>query len=456
MFGSYRTGNRARGSTLTKRERVRRFSMKMQDCSRHDGSPPLSPPARSGIGKKVVRTTTALVPLGLMLFVGACGGGGKGGMNGAATFLQTVLGASLVGVTRTEQTAFEEGLVSFNTVEEPDEGLGPVFNGVSCAECHRQGAVGGAGDNLIIARVSRIGAGAGASYSDLTDVGGPTIQARSLREFDPNSLVPPEVIPPQATHVSHRITTPLFGAGLLEAIPESELLKNVRRNDPDGITGKPNWITNPETNRREIGRFGWKSQISSLTFFAGDAYLNEMGVTSPTFPHDLAPQGNTALLSADTIADPEDDGGDIVKFAAFMRLLAPPSRAGATSQIQHGERLFQEIRCATCHVPTLRTGASATAALANREVNCYSDLLVHDMGEGLADGIEQGSATGNEFRTAPLWGLRHRLFYLHDGRATTIEDAIFAHSGEAEKPMERFSRLKAADHADLLAFLKSL
>ncbi len=419
-----------------------------------------------GGGKAALRMAATIAPLGMMLFLGACGGGGGGRGGGAAATLsatgtiETVLGSFLSGVSQTEQANFVKGREAFNQTETPEDGVGPVFNGTSCSECHKQGAIGGAGDNLTVSRVTRFGAGAGANYSDLTVFGGPTLQSRSLREFDPNSPVPPETVPPEATHVSHRIATPLFGAGLMEAIPESELLKNVRTHDPDGIKGKPNWITNPETNRREIGRFGWKSQISSLTFFAGDAYLNEMGITTPNFVHDLPPQGNPALLGADTVADPEDDGEDVINFANFMRLLAPPSRANLMAAdaepAKRGQRIFTEIRCATCHVPAMKTGANASAALANREVNCYSDLLLHDMGGQLADGIEQGSATGNEFRTAPLWGLRYRKFYLHDGRAQTIEDAISAHSGEAEQPMERFFRLKQNDKSDLLAFLKSL
>ena len=411
--------------------------------------------ARRAAVRAALRTAGVLTPPGLLLFIGACGGGGNGGQQ-TGLRVSVNLGEALAGLTASNQAAFTAGQTKFVTAEGADEGLGPVFNGLSCSECHRQGAVGGAGDNLAIARVSRIGVGADGSYSDLTEVGGPTIQSRSLQEFDGTYPVPPEIVPPEAKHISHRITTPLFGAGLIEAVDENEIRKNIRSGDPDGIRGKPNVIVNPETNRQEIGRFGWKAQISTLTFFAGDAYLNEMGVTSPRFAAELLPQGKPIPSGADAVADPEDDGGDIVHFANFMRLLAPPSRAAETAQTRRGEAVFERIRCAQCHTPKLKTGINSVAALSQRDVPLFSDLLLHNLGTGLADGIQQGSAKGDEFRTAPLWGLRYRKFLLHDGRAETIEDAIFAHSGEAEKAMERFSGLQTDDRNDLISFLKSL
>ena len=380
----------------------------------------------------------------LMLGVGACGG--------TSQVSQTDR-TQRPPLTAAEKALFAAGQAKFATVEDPDEGLGPVFNGRSCAECHSAGGTGGAGDDLIETRVTRIGAGSGAGYSDLTQVGGPVIQRRSLQEIDPASNVPPEVVPPEATHVSRRIATPLFGAGLLEAIPDAEILKNVRHGDPDGVVGVPNYVVSPITGLTQVGRFGWKCQVATLEHFAADAYLNEMGVTTPVFPIDLLPQGKKLF---DPVADPEDDGGDVTAFANFMRLLpaAEPVRSNPSSE--RGSRTFAQIRCVACHVPTLRTGDSAVAALSSRPVNLYSDLLAHDLGPGLADGVRQGEIDGGHFRTAPLWGLRLRKFFLHDGSATTLDAAIRSHGGEASAARTRYERLSDRERADLLEFLGTL
>jgi len=380
-----------------------------------------------------------------LLTLGACGGG--------VTSILVPLGAELPGLTRAEQEAFEQGKTVFVTTEDPDEGLGPVFNGRSCGECHLQGGIGGAGNDLLLTRVTRIGAGSGASYRDLTELGGPVLQRRSIREFDPASPVDPEVVPPGAEHVSLRITTPLFGAGLIEAIPDSAILSNVRTGDPDGITGTVNYAVSPLTGLRQIGRFGWKAQVATLDHFSADAYLNEMGITTPKLTEDLKPQGKAI---GDVVPEPEDDGEDVGHFASFMRLLAPPSRGPQTDAVLRGEKTFQELRCTTCHVPSMTTGTSAVAVLAYRRAELFSDLLVHDMGDGLADGIQQGDASGRQFRTAPLWGLRHRRFFLHDGRATTPEAAIRAHGGEALAARQRYEALSVAQKQDLAAFLDSL
>ena len=389
------------------------------------------------------RLHLALSTTGLLI-LGACGG---------VNPVLTALGGELPGLTRAELDLFSAGKEKFATVEDPDEGLGPVFNGRSCGECHLKGALGGAGNDLLLTRVTRIGVGSGGAYYDLPELGGPVLQRRSIQEIDPTSTVLPEIVPPGAEHVSRRITTPLFGVGLMEAIPDSEILKNIRTGDPDGITGVANYAVNPIDGRRAVGRLGWKAQVASLDHFAGDAYLNEMGISTPFFPDDLKPQGRVVK---ETATAPEDDGEDLGKFAHFMRLLAPPAPSAATATSLRGSQVFTRIRCATCHVPTLRTGSSAVASLANRSANLYSDLLTHNMGAGLADGIQQGSADGEHFRTAPLWGLRHRGFFLHDGRATTPEEAIGQHGGEATAAKRRFQELSPADRADLLAFLNGL
>ena len=150
--------------------------------------------------------------------------------------------------------------------------------------------------------------------------------------------------------------------------------------------------------------------------FAGDAYLNELGITNPSFPHENRPQGQPIQLACDTVGDPEDDGSGVTAFTNFMRFLAPAPRGPITLQVQHGEQVFSQVGCASCHVPTMMTGLnSSVAALSNKPVNLFSDLLLHDIGTG--DGIEQGRATGNDFRTAPLWGLSRRDRFMHDARS---------------------------------------
>jgi CxxC motif-containing protein (DUF1111 family) len=401
-------------------------------------------------------------PIALALTIASligCGGGSNGGDSAgsvtASDMARIPLGGPLARLTASESKAFQDGQASFATVEDPDEGLGPVFNGRSCGECHAAAALGGAGKDITISRVTRIGGHVKGVYSNLESIGGPVLQARSLREIFADYPIGPEIVPRGVQYVSHRITTPLFGAGLMEAIDKKTLIANSQRAQPDGIHGEPNWITNIETGKKEIGRFGWKAQLSSLHVFAGDAYLNEMGVTSHDFPTENLPQGKAIPPGADPVVDPEDGGDDIDAFAAFMRFMAPPAPIDM-NRFAVGRRVFDDLKCSACHLPEMTTGVNASAALSRQRVQLYSDLLVHHMGNGLADGIEQGSAKGDQFRTAPLWGLSKRVFYLHDGRATRIEDAILEHGGEATNALNRFTRLNRNDRNNLLSFLNAL
>ncbi len=174
------------------------------------------------------------------------------------------------------------------------------------------------------------------------------------------------------------------------------------------------------------------------------------------FPHENKPQGQPIPPGCDTVADPEDDGSGVNAFANFMRFLAPALRRPITEQVRRGEGVFSQIGCASCHVPTMTTGDNPVATLKNQPVNLFSDLLLHAMGPGLADGIEQGRALGDEFRTAPLWGLSYRDRFMHDGGSNTIEKAILRHGGEAQNARDSFGGLPPSDHDALLAFLGSL
>ena len=356
-------------------------------------------------------------------------------------------------LTPQETAHFMAGLEDFLEVETVEDGLGPVFNGKSCAECHAVPSVGGSEPNVGVARETRIGRLFNKVFDPLdgsvsVNRGGGLLQQRAINL--PGCHLKGEVVPPEATFVSLRISTPLFGAGLIEAILDATILANQSNG------GRPNYVFNPDTGGTELGRFGWKAQVATLHQFAGDAYLNEMGITNPSFPHENLPQGEPIPSGCDTVADPEDDGSGVTAFTNFMRFLAPAPRRPVTVQVQLGEQVFSQIGCASCHVPTMTTGPNSVAALSNQRVNLFSDLLLHAMGAGLADGIEQGRAKGDEFRTAPLWGLSRRDRFMHDGGSNTIEKAILRHGGEAQNARDRFGGLSPADHDALLAFLDSL
>jgi CxxC motif-containing protein (DUF1111 family) len=374
-----------------------------------------------------------------------------------------VLGDPLPGLTSEQRAVFNAGVIEFNAVETAADGLGPVFNAHSCAECHAQPIVGGSSPDLVVARETRFARIFHGAFDPMTNWGGPVLQRQSIHEELPDCSVEPEVVPAEATLVSLRATTPLFGAGLIEAIPKATILALADPNDRDGdgISGRPNIVFNPETGQNEIGRFGWKAHVSTLHLFAGDAYLNEMGVTSPSFPQENLPQGQPIPDGCDLIPETngqvEDaNGKDVAAFADFMRLLAPPSPKPQRWQVMRGKRIFVQIGCAKCHVPTLYTGDHPIEALRFKPVNLYSDLLLHNMGPELADGMEMGSAKGDEWRTTPLWGLSRRLFFLHDGRATNLVDAISAHGGEARPTRDRYDHLKYSERRALLKFLESL
>jgi CxxC motif-containing protein (DUF1111 family) len=204
-----------------------------------------------------------------------------------------------------------------------------------------------------------------------------------------------------------------------------------------------------------VGRFGWKAQVPTLHQFAGDAYLNEMGITSPEFPNESDPQGNQDLLKYNPAPDMNDDGTEIQKAADFMTLLGPPPRGPRSDLTDNGARVFRQIGCANCHVATMTTGESPVPAIAHRSFQAYSDFLLHDMGR-LGDGITQGQASGRQMRTAPLWGLSARPAFLHDGRAKTPQGAILEHAGQGAAARDRYLNLDWRARTALIAFLRSL
>ncbi|MBS0202550.1 MAG: hypothetical protein JSS49_06585 [Planctomycetes bacterium] len=358
----------------------------------------------------------------------------------------------LDGLTPDELDAFDDGLDDFQEAETPGTGLGPIFNRESCAVCHSGPAVGGSS----AINATRFGRVTNGFFDPLESLGGSLLQERAISQ---DGL---EKVPRQANITAKRQTPPLFGFGLIEAIPDNVILKGVRTTAVDGVLGKASLVQDVVSGTTRVGRFGWKAQQATLLAFAGDAYLNEMGITNRLFPTENAPNGNIALLKKlDKVADPEDQvdpatgKAGIDKVADFMRFLAPLPPQPTTPSTVFGAKFFLESGCAACHTPSLTTGPSPVAALSNKTVNLYSDLLLHDMGK-LGDGIVQGNAGPREMRTAPLWGVGASAPYLHDGRATTLDQAIRAHDGEAKVSVGKYLKLKPDQQKLLAEFLKSL
>jgi len=352
-----------------------------------------------------------------------------------------------------ELAAAAAGGADFATRETPATGLGPIFNDVSCVACHSAPSPGGSSTTT----VTRFGRVTDGVFDPLTALDGTLLHARAI------ATVLQEVVPAEANVVAKRLTTPLYGAGLVEAIPDATIVANAALPKPAGIGGRVAWVTDIATGETRVGRFGWKAQHATLLDFSGDALNNEIGITNRLFPKAAAPDGNEALLAefvspAAPIEDqpnPKTGLSEIDRVSNYMRLLAPPPPGAPTTASLAGQALFQSVGCASCHTPTMNTGPNASAALANRTVALYSDLLLHDMG-ALGDGIAQGDAAPAEMRTSPLWGLRARLVFLHDGRARTVAEAIIGHAGEGAASSAAFSKLSSTQQQELLAFLNTL
>lgn len=363
-------------------------------------------------------------------------------------------GDALAGLTAAQRTLFTNGLGDFSEDETVNDGLGPVFNERSCAACHSVPAIGG-GSTRTVTRFSRRTNGV---YDAMTALGGSLMQDHAIGPADgsPHTFNP-ETVPALATFAVHRRTPPLFGLGLVDATPDADFvaMAQMQTGKGDGVSGRASMVDNIRAGIKTVGKFGWKAQVPSLFQFSGDAYVNEMGITTPDFPNESCPQGNCAELSFNPMPGINDDGSGPVLLTNFMTLLAAPPRAAQNRDTDDGESTFDRIGCTSCHVATLRTGSNPIAALDRKTYHPYSDFLLHDMG-ALGDDLEMGSATAKEMRTAPLWGLRFITTYLHDGRATTLDQAILAHDGEARPARDRFANLNATVKAKLIAFLNSL
>ena len=364
-------------------------------------------------------------------------------------------GDPLPGITPLEFTEFRLGLDDFTEVETVEDGLGPAFNGTSCAVCHNVPAIGGTSLILETRAAYRDASG---EFRALNPAGDTLIHLFSV----PAHACQP-MIPEDANVVAHRMPIPVFGAGLVEAIPDETLraLEDPFDRNGDGVRGRASIVIDLATGERRVGRFGWKAQHATLLAFAADAYLNEMGITNDLLQREYAYDvSNEQMRRCDQMPDPEDKRNPktgrrgIDNFEAFMRFLAPVARGPIDAVVRDGERIFGAIGCAACHVPALTTGPSSNPLFNRRAVPLFSDLLLHDIGTG--DGIPQAVAKPEEIRTPALWGLRLRRPLLHDGSAATIEDAIVRHQQEAELARRGFLQLSPDDRGRLLAFLRSL
>jgi CxxC motif-containing protein (DUF1111 family) len=429
-------------------------------------------------------------------------------------------GTPLSSLTPAQLQFFQDGLSRFLQTDsvngqmagEPGVGLGPGFNSTSCGSCHAQPAVGGTspstsyypfvGPNPQIAAATDYGGANSVPFFITLD--GPVREARFPFAVSASGNITstpdggvhdvytiagrqdaPGCVMSQANfeqmnkigNLIFRIPTPTFGAGLIEGIPDATILANMAANaslkQQLGIAGHPNYSGNDGS----ITRFGWKAQNKSLEIFSGEAYNVEIGVTNELFPNERANPPSSCLYNP----TPEDSTNftlsgyqilsDVVEFSNFMRFSNPPTPSTqgipgnpSADSIATGQAIFNRIGCTACHTPSLQTGSSSfTPGLSNQQAALFSDLLVHHMGSGLADNISQGAAGPDEFRTAPLWGVGQRIFFLHDGRSTPANggllNAIQAHASsgsEANRVINQFNNLSPNQKQELLNFLRSL
>jgi CxxC motif-containing protein (DUF1111 family) len=423
-----------------------------------------------------------------------------------------IVGKPLSTLSPSQMQFFTDGLARFNEIDQVANGLGPTFNSNSCGGCHAQPAAGGTSPRTD--QYPHIGpnpqieaASANSATNKIPSFITPDGPVREARfPFAVNSNGSLSKTPDGGVHalftiagridggncnlaqpnfdqmeqlgnLIFRIPTPVFGAGLIENISDATIVANMTANaslkQHLGISGH----TNNSGNDGTITRFGWKAQNKSLEVFTGEAYNVEMGVTNELFPNERGNPPAACMMNP----TPEDSTNfdasgylivaDTVEFSHFMRFLAPPAPSTKgipgnppPSSIQNGQALFSQIHCDSCHTSSLQTEPSKlTPGLSSQTVALYSDLLVHNMGSGLADNISQGSAGPDEFRTAPLWGLGQRIFFLHDGRSGPanggLVHAIQQHSSsgsEANDVISNFNQLSSQQKQDLLNFLRSL
>lgn len=364
----------------------------------------------------------------------------------------------LEGLDNGELGDFQLGQIQFRRAFTIREGLGPVFNNSACIACHSADGRGSTENTLV--RFSR-----GADL--IPGEGGPQLQTKAIPGAEPEEL-------PSGVDVSPRLPPAVSGIGLIEAISDSSILLNADPSDVngDGISGRPNYVPAaafvPPTEigggpGLHVGRFGHKAQVPALLQQVVGAYHQDMGITSSYEPvENTNPLASTVVPGLDQAPDPEVTDNEVRVVTQYVRELAPPNPGEWTDRRRRGQTVFETVRCAGCHVARLHTGWHPIAALANRDVTLYSDLLLHDLGPEDADNRPDGDADGQEWRTTPLWGMRiqrefldGRLLLLHDGRAHSVDEAIRQHGGEAAAIRDAYLALPAEDRAALVDFVES-
>jgi CxxC motif-containing protein (DUF1111 family) len=357
------------------------------------------------------------------------------------------------------QAEFDVNLGVFDEIETIEDGLGPVYNAKGCGVCHSNPVVGGSSS------ITELRAGHFDGTNFVSHPGDSLIHTNAIDAaiqefvFDGNEVR------------TFRSSLPINGDGFVEATANGTFT-NIRNAQPAAQRGTiinvP--ILEGDNGTLRVGRFGWKCQHASLESFAGDAYLNEMGITNlmdgaTNFARENTSNGRS-VAAFDTVADPEDNGEDVEIFALFMRALKAPPRGPITAQVTAGEAVFNQVGCAVCHTPNIQSAPPGTiinggeeitsAALGNKIYHPFGDFLLHNIGTG--DGIVQagGQSTRNLMRTAPLWGLRTRNRFMHDGLSFTLNDAIQRHNNQGATARNNFNARSGADRANLIAFLRSL
>lgn len=360
-----------------------------------------------------------------------------------------VVGNPLDGLTGDQRDGFKKGSAVFAQVFTPTTGLGPLFNGVSCASCHNQPVPGGNGSfTQVNASVLRPN-----GFCDpLADRGGPVFQLSVTPALKAALGIDAEPIPAEAAR-GKRTTPDVFGFGLLDAVPESTILAlaDPEDADGDGISGRVNRFFDGR-----VGRFGRKALTPTLAEFNDGAFHVEQGLTVPNILREGTVGGQPIPTGVDPVPEPEVSAELVALTNAYVGTLAPAQPNDLDGTTRRGQGTFSNIGCARCHLPNLRTGDHRIKALANREFAAYTDLLLHDMGPELSDICQGLVATPSEFRTEPLMALRLARRYLHDGRASSIEEAVELHGGEAARSRDAFRALSGSDRAALLRFLSTL
>lgn len=366
-----------------------------------------------------------------------------------------ILDGPVEGLTGEQHQMFLRGDIAFNDdVFTKENGLGPLFVSTSCGSCHA-----GDGKGHPFTTLTRFGQ-SDSTGNHFLQLGGPQLQNRAVPSFMPEQI-------PSGAPFSKFTPPANTGLGFLDAVPDNTILSMADEHDADGdgVSGRVNWITLPvyithrpgtvEQNNKYIGRFGKKAAVYDLMQQTANAYNQDMGVVSTYEPYDSYTHEEL---------DPEVTNQKVLDLVFYLRTLkAPIQRSQNDADVVSGKQLFINVGCAKCHSPELKTGAYSISALAYKTFQPYTDLLLHDMGSDLNDGYTEGSARAEEWRTPPLWGLGlskrsqgGQYFLLHDGRATTIEQAIAAHGGEGKGSNTRFQQLSASDKALLIKFLESL